>query len=80
MINGIVDTLKNPDMSAWEKFLSIGSSILMMVTMIVPAFTSLITTFGATGAAGAGAAAGIGAVGVSSSAATPAVTGFGVAL
>ena len=66
MVGGIVDTLENPDMSAWEKVLSIGSSVLMMVTMLVPTFTSLMGAIGGTGAAAAGA--------------TGPVAGFGVAL
>lgn len=66
MVGGIVDTLENPDMSTWEKVLSIGSSVLMMVTMLVPTFTALIGAIGGTGAAAAGA--------------TGPVAGFGVAL
>ena len=66
MVGGIVDTLENPDMSAWEKVLSIGSSVLMMVTMLIPTFTTLMGAFGGTGAAAAGA--------------TGPVAGFGVAL
>lgn len=66
MVGGIVDTLQNPDMSGWEKALSIGSSILMMVTMLVPVFTSLQGAFAGTGVAAAGA--------------TGPVVGFGVAL
>lgn len=66
MVGGIVDTLQNPDMSGWEKALSIGSSILMMVTMLAPVFTSLQGAFAGTGAAAAGA--------------TGPVAGFGVAL
>ena len=66
MVGGIVDTIENPDMSAWEKVLSIGSSVFMMVTMLVPTFTALMGAFGGTGAAAAGA--------------TGPVAGFGVAL
>lgn len=66
MVGGIVDTIENPDMSAWEKVLSIGSSILMMVTMLIPTFTALIDAFGGTGIAAAEA--------------TGPVAGFGVAL
>lgn len=66
MVGGIVDTLENPDMSAWEKVLSIGSSVLMMVTMLIPTFTALIGAFGGTGIAAAEA--------------TGPVAGFGVAL
>lgn len=66
MVGGIVDTIENPDMSAWEKVLSIGSSVLMMVTMLIPTFTALIDAFGGTGIAAAEA--------------TGPVAGFGVAL
>ena len=66
MIGGIVDTLQDPDMSGWEKILSVGSSILMMVTMLAPVFTSLQGVFAGTGAAAAGA--------------TGPVIGFGAAL
>lgn len=66
MVGGIVDTLENPDMSTWEKVLSIGSSILMMTTMLVPTFTALTGAFGGTGAAAVGA--------------TGPIAGFGAAL
>ena len=33
---GIIDVATNPDMSGWEKFLSIGSSLAMMFVMLAP--------------------------------------------
>ena len=53
MIGGIVDTIENPDMSGWEKVLSIGSSLLMMASMLIPAFTSIQGMFVGTGASAA---------------------------
>lgn len=35
-LNGIIDVATNPDMSGWEKFLSIGSSLAMMFVMLAP--------------------------------------------
>lgn len=34
--SGIIDVATNPDMSGWEKFLSIGSSLAMMFVMLAP--------------------------------------------
>ena len=35
-LNGIIDVATNPDMSGWEKFLSIGSSLAMIFVMLAP--------------------------------------------
>lgn len=35
-VSGIIDVATNPDMSGWEKFLSIGSSLAMMFVMLAP--------------------------------------------
>ena len=35
-VNGIIDVATNPDMSGWEKFLSIGSSLAMTFVMLAP--------------------------------------------
>ena len=80
MIGGIVDTLQDPNMTGWEKFLSIGSTLLMMVPMLVSAFTGLSAIMPGVAASSAGAAAGIGGTGVAAGAATGPVAGFGVAL
>lgn len=37
--SGIIDVATNPDMSGWEKFLSIGSSLAMMFVMLAPLLT-----------------------------------------
>lgn len=50
-LSGIVDTLNNPDMSSWEKFLSIAGALSMTVPMIV---TSLHAMLPAGAAAGTG--------------------------
>lgn len=41
MLNGITKTLSNPDMSGWEKFLSIGTTIAMLIPMLVQAWQGL---------------------------------------
>ena len=41
MLQGAINTLKNPDMSGWEKFLSIGMTIAMIIPMIVSAYQGL---------------------------------------
>jgi hypothetical protein len=38
MIGGIVNTIEDPDMSGWEKFLSIAGTVLMMITTLAPTF------------------------------------------
>mgnify|MGYP006382814631 FL=1 len=35
-VSGIIDVATNPDMSGWEKFLSIGSSLAMTFVMLAP--------------------------------------------
>ena len=55
-LNGIIDVASNPDMSGWEKFLSIGSSLAMMFVMLAPLLqgTNLqFLTMAATSIAGA---------------------------
>lgn len=37
-LNGIIDVATNPDMSGWEKFLSIGSSLAMVFVILAPLF------------------------------------------
>jgi hypothetical protein len=40
MLGGITDTLQDPDMSGWEKF----TSILTTLTMLIPTLLSLWTS------------------------------------
>lgn len=65
MIGGIVNTIEDPDMSGWEKFLSIAGTVLMMITTLAPTFQLLSGAIIKAGASAAGA--------------TPAVAGFGAA-
>ena len=41
MLQGAIHTLKNPDMSAWEKFVSLGMTFSMMIPMVVQSFKTL---------------------------------------
>lgn len=65
MIGGIVNTIEDPDISGWEKFLSIAGTVLMMITTLAPTFQLLSDAIIKAGASAAGA--------------TPAVAGFGAA-
>ena len=85
-LKGIIDTLNDPDISGWDKFLAVLSTVGTMVPMVMSSINSLTTiykasTAAASGAAGANAAAGVGmgAAGASAAGATPAVTGLATA-
>lgn len=41
MLGGMADVLSNPDMSGWDKFLSITSTLLMAVPMLITGLTGL---------------------------------------
>ena len=41
MLNGISATLKNPDLSGWDKFVSVGTSIAMALPLIMSSVSSL---------------------------------------
>lgn len=58
-VSGIIDVATNPDMSGWEKFLSIGSSLAMMFVMLAPLLQGTNLQFLATAAASIGAAVGM---------------------
>jgi hypothetical protein len=45
MLGNVIDTIKDPDMTGWEKFVAILTSVSMAIPMIVMTITSLKTTF-----------------------------------
>ena len=46
-INSIVNTINNPDLSGWEKFLNITMSLGMLIPSVIRTWTQLNTTLGA---------------------------------
>jgi len=77
---GLVDTLKDPEVSGWEKFDAILGFVITTVMTLVSISQGLIGVMSLLPAAGAAGAAGTAAVGAGAAGATHAVTGFGVAL
>jgi len=45
MLGGIVDTLADPDLTGWEKFLAIMSTVAMIIPMVVSVYTNLSKAF-----------------------------------
>jgi hypothetical protein len=43
MLSGVVDTLNNPDLSGWEKFTTILTTVSMLIPTIITVWTSLKT-------------------------------------
>lgn len=78
--SGIIDVATNPDMSGWEKFLSIGSSLAMMFVMLAPLLTGTNLQFLATAAASVGAAVGMKAESVAALEATAATGSLSASL
>ena len=48
-INSIVNTINNPDLSSWEKFLSVTMSLGMLIPSMIRTWTQLNTVFGTQG-------------------------------
>jgi hypothetical protein len=46
MLGSVIDTIKNPDMTGWEKFVAIMASLSMAVPMVSMTLSSLKTAFG----------------------------------
>ncbi|MBR6516155.1 MAG: hypothetical protein IKT40_04795 [Bacilli bacterium] len=46
MLGSVIDTIKDPDMTGWEKFVAILTSVSMAVPMVAMTITSLKTAFG----------------------------------
>ena len=79
-LSGIIDVATNPDMSTWEKFLSIGSSLAMMFVMLAPLLQGTNLQFLATAAASIGAAVGMKAESVAALEATAATGALSASL
>jgi hypothetical protein len=41
MMGGMVDTLKDPDVSGWDKFISVFSTLAMTIPMVISVFKGL---------------------------------------
>jgi len=52
MLKGAIDTIKDPEMTGWEKFLSIMGTVAMAIPMVVSTVTALAPAFMGAGAAG----------------------------
>jgi hypothetical protein len=46
MLGSVIDTIKDPDMTGWEKFVAILTSVSMAVPMVAMTISSLKTAFG----------------------------------
>lgn len=49
-IKGIIDTINNPDLSGWERFIAIVGSVGMTLPMVISSFTRLNQVMGTTSA------------------------------
>jgi hypothetical protein len=46
MLHGAFKTISNPNMSGWEKFLSIASAVAMAIPLMINGFSGLTTILG----------------------------------
>lgn len=79
-LGGMMDTLQDPDISGWEKFITIMSTLGMVIPMVVSTFSALGPVGTAAGAGAAAAGAGMASAGAGAAGAAPGLAGFGVAL